>query len=75
MSDDDFTWHYQLIKHTYDFGDPVYSVHEYYPLDSELSGWTENPVSVSADSAEEVKEMLLRMISDIDKYGVQEIIN
>jgi len=60
-------WHYQLMIHP----DGSYAIHETYPLD-EGDAWTENPVSVTGESVEDVKKSLVMMLNDIDRHGVKE---
>lgn len=67
-------WHYQVMRHTAirpDGGKEVwYGIHEYYELECGES-WTEVP-SLSADSVEELKDILKLMEGAIYKYGVKE---
>ena len=56
-------------KEKWDF-DEHYQIHEYYELDGK-PGWTEEGF-VTADTPEEMKEILQRMIADIDKHGVKD---
>jgi hypothetical protein len=48
-----------------------YAVHEYYP-DRSGGLWTENPVDVTGETIEEVKEILQMMLADIEKHGVKD---
>ena len=68
------TWHYQLMRHTDDDGEPFFAIHEYYPSDdgSDALGWTESPVFVDGESVEEVKQVLQAMLEDIEKHGVKD---
>lgn len=61
------SWHYQVMRHAEE-GEEWYGVHEYYLME-DGPAWTENPL-ISGDSVAELKEILLRMLSDIDKRGV-----
>jgi hypothetical protein len=69
------TWHYQLMYHKYD--KPVlgelgyYAVHEYYEMD-DGPAWTNNPVTVTGDSIDDVKKALMLMLNDIEKHGVKD---
>jgi len=60
-------WHYQLMRHP----DGSYAIHEMYPLD-DGDAWTENPVTVTGESIEDVKKSLMLMLGDIDKHGVKD---
>lgn len=60
-------WHYQLMRHP----DGTFAIHEMYPLD-DGAAWTENSVSVTGESIEDVKKSLLMMLNDIDRHGVKE---
>jgi ethanolamine utilization microcompartment shell protein EutL len=51
--------------------DGSYAIHEMYPLD-EGDAWTENPVTVTGESVEDVKKSLVMMLNDIDRHGVKE---
>ncbi len=58
-------WHYQVMKHPDGYG-----LHEYYPIDDEDGpAWTENSI-VFDETLEGLKEVLHRMLRDIDKHGV-----
>jgi hypothetical protein len=64
------TWNYGIVKHMGKF--PYYAVHEIYRGEPELEakkgtgvGWTEDPVTVTGDSPEELVEALEMMLKDI----------
>ncbi len=59
-------WHYQLMKHN-----EYYAVHEFYPSDDGGS-WTKNPVDISGDSVQDIKESIQMILNDIDKHGVKD---
>lgn len=68
-------WHYQLMYHKYEEPDEIdgegyYAIHEYHHM-FDNDGWTVNPVTVSGESIEEVKEILTLMLNDIDRHGVK----
>lgn len=60
-------WHYQLMKHP----DGSYAIHEMYHMD-DGDGWTENPVSVTGESIDDLRWSLKAMLNDIDKHGVRD---
>jgi len=60
-------WHYQLMIHD----DGTFAIHEYFHMD-DGDGWTENPVSVTGESIEDLKKSLMLMLGDIDKHGVKD---
>ena len=63
-------WHYQVMRHKTDEED-WYEIHEYFPLeDGHL--WTENGVTVSGESIEDLKWQLKAMLNDLDKHGVKD---
>ena len=69
-------WRYQLMYHKN--GEPIglleeegyYAIHELYELNG--TSWTKDPVEVTGESVEDVKESLLLMLNDIDKHGVKD---
>jgi len=63
-------WHYQLMRHHNNFGEEYYAIHEMFLLD-DGDAWTENPVTVTGESIEDVKKSLMLMLGDIDKHGVK----
>jgi len=63
-------WHYQLMRHQDNFGEEYYAIHEYFHMD-DGDAWTENPVTVTGESIEDVKKSLMLMLGDIDKHGVK----
>ncbi len=48
-----------------------YAVHEFYPSDDGGS-WTKNPVDISGDSVQDIKESIQMILNDIDKHGVKD---
>ena len=69
-------WHYQLMRHPAAKNNRMpmadyYAIHEYYPME-DGDGWTEQPVPVDGDSAEDVKNVLMMMLEDIQKHGVKD---
>lgn len=63
------TWNYRIIKH--DDAEVYYGLHEvYYNDDGLVTMWTEKPVRISGDTAEEVLDDLLRMLKDIQRSSV-----
>jgi len=51
--------------------DGTFAIHELYHI-GEWGGVTENPVTVTGESIEDVKKSLMLMLKDIDKYGVKD---
>ena len=64
-------WQYQLMKHVNKNGEVWYGIHEYFNMNDD-NAWTEQPVRVSGESPEEVKEILGMMLRDIDRHGVKD---
>jgi hypothetical protein len=60
-------WHFQLMRHP----DGELAIHEMYPLEYGFA-WTEEPVSVTGSTVEDVKWMLTAMLNDIDRHGIVE---
>ena len=58
-------WHFQLMRHP----DGSLAIHEMYPLD-DGPAWTQDPVSVTGSTVEDVKWMLTAMLNDIDRHGI-----
>lgn len=65
----DRTWHYQLIRHFDDEGDPYFGVHEYLSCEYGVE-WDDTPVFVEGDTVEQVKWMLKAMLECIEEHGV-----
>ena len=64
------TWNYQVMAHQDDdINEPYYAIHEYY---QDFDCYTENPVSIDADSVEGLKWILRTMLEDIEKHGIKE---
>lgn len=63
-------WHYQVMRHKAD-KEEWFEIHEYFPLeDGNL--WTENGVTVSGESIEDLKWQLKAMLNDLEKHGVKD---
>jgi len=60
-------WHYQVMRH----GGEDYAVHEVYPLE-DGDAWTQDPVTVTGSSVEDLKKSLIMMLNDIDRYAVKD---
>jgi hypothetical protein len=58
------------MRHQDNFGEEYHAIHEMFPLD-DGDAWTENPVTVTGESVEDVKWSLMAMLHDIEKYGVK----
>lgn len=67
------SWRYQIFQHRDDGGEPYLAIHEYYTLHDEREAWTLKPVPIEADTVEDLRTELLRIVDDLDKYGVRDI--
>ena len=70
-------WHYQVMYHKYKTptaftGEGYYAVHEKFVLGDGETLWTENPVELTGESVEDIKESLRLILNDIDKHGVKD---
>ena len=59
------TWHYAARKTKDALGHDLYELVEVYKFDSDSVGWTENAVSVSAESREALAKWLRRAADDV----------
>lgn len=71
-------WNYQVMKHTHTYPngetEDYYAIHEYYNM-KEGGGWTLNPITLTGESVEDLKEVLRLIAIDIDRHGVKEYKN
>ena len=67
------SWNYRVIKTTE--GDcAYYAIHEvYYDDDGQPDGSTVEPVFVSGESVEDIRQMLAQMLRDVDRPALEEI--
>ena len=63
-------WNNRIVKHEKD--DSVwYSVHEvFYNENGGINGFTEEPITILGETAEDVKTQLEMIMTDIEKHGV-----
>ena len=60
-------WNIRAMKHTHPVED-WYALHEvYYNGFGQVSMWTVNPISITGDSVEELREYLVMCLNDLDK--------
>jgi len=62
------SWHYQLMRHK----DESLAVHEYYITQEGDKYFTKNPISITGDNIEEVKESIQMILNDIDRHGIKD---
>jgi len=65
-------WRYQIMRHTADSGEPYLAIHEYYTLHDGKEAWTAKPVPIEADTPEDLRAALQRIIADLDQHGVRD---
>jgi hypothetical protein len=65
------SWHYQAMRHVEEDGEVWFAVHEYFHT-STGSSWTKDPVDVEGDTVEDLRWTLKTMLSDLDKYDVED---
>ena len=70
------SWHYQVMRHKID-KEEWFEVHEYFTKTQGLESdcWTENGVTVSGESIEDLKWQLKAMLNDLEKHGVKDYTN
>lgn len=66
------TWRYQAFRHIADTGEPFFAIHEYYNLHDGREAWTVRSVPLEANTPEELRAALHKMIADLDRYGVRD---
>lgn len=67
-------WRFQIFQHYDDAGEPYLAIHEYYYTHDKQEVWTLKPVPIETDTAEEMKQTLLNIISDLERFGVRDIV-
>jgi hypothetical protein len=70
--DDMSSWHYQIMQHIADDGEPYLAIHEYYTMHDGKHGWTAKPVPLEADSLPEMRMALLNVLRDLERHGVRD---
>jgi hypothetical protein len=66
------SWHYQIMQHTDDSGDPYLAVHEFYTMHDKKQGWTQRPVPIEAESVSDLRMALLNILRDLERHGVRD---
>ena len=67
------SWRYQVMRHIADDGEPFLAVHEFYVMHDKKEGWTARPITVEADSLQDLRKALLRMLIDLEDYGIRDV--
>ena len=70
--DDMSSWHYQVMQHTDDNGDPYLAIHEAYKLHDGKLGWTQRPVPIEAESVSDLRIALINILRDLERHGVKD---
>jgi hypothetical protein len=70
--DDMSSWHYQIMQHIDDSGEPYLAMHEFYTMHDGKEGWTQKAVPIEADSLPEMRKALLAILTDIERHGVRD---
>lgn len=68
-------WRFQIFQHYDDAGEPYLAIHEYYTMHDGKEAWTLKPVPIETDTAEDMKQTLLNIISDLERFGVRDIVS
>lgn len=66
------SWHYQIMRHIDDNGEPYLKIHEAYKLHDGKFGWTEKAVPIEADTLPEMRMALLDILRDLERHGVRD---
>ena len=70
--DDMSSWHYQIMQHIDDSGEPYLAIHEYYTMHDGKHGWTAKPVPLEADSLPEMRMAMLNVLRDLERHGIRD---
>jgi hypothetical protein len=65
-------WHYQIMQHIADDGEPYLAIHEFYTMHDGKEGWTQKAVPLEADSLPEMRMALLNVLRDLERHGVRD---
>ena len=68
-------WRFQIFQHRDDAGEPYFAIHEYYTMHDGKEAWTLRPVPIEAETPQDLRQALVDIISDLDKYGVRDIVS
>lgn len=68
-------WRFQIFQHYDDAGEPYLAIHEYYTMHDGQEAWTLKPVPIEAETVSELREALLQILLDLERYGVRDITN
>ena len=63
-------WHYQVMRHEKGIAE-YYGVHEYYEFENTEVSWSITPL-LTADTLEDLKQMLKIIEQDIYRHGVKD---
>jgi hypothetical protein len=66
------SWRYQVMRHIADDGEPFLAVHEFYVMHDKKEGWTARPITIEADSLQDLRKALLRMLIDLEDHGIRD---
>ena len=65
-------WHYQIMQHTADSGETFLAIHEFYIMHDKSEGWTAKPVPLETNTLPEMRQALLAVLTDIERYGIKD---
>lgn len=68
------SWNYKLVRHFTKENEVWYGVHEEFHLGSGETLLTENPISLTAESKAEMLWVIKQIAQDIERYGVEDVI-
>ena len=66
------SWHFQVMQHIDDNGEPYLKIHEAYKLHDGKFGWTERAVPIEADNLPGLRMALLDILRDLERHGVKD---
>lgn len=65
-------WHYQIMQHIGDDGEPYLAVHEFYKMHDGKEGWTAKGVPLEADTLADMRRALINVLYDLERHGVRD---
>jgi hypothetical protein len=63
----DSHWNHRVMRKEHDNSESTYGIHEVYYKQGKANMWTEDPVEVTGDDVQELKQTLERMLLALEK--------
>ena len=60
-------WNHRVMRREHENSEPTYGIHEVYYKQGKADMWTDDPVEVTGDDIQELKQTLERMILALEK--------